>query len=106
MSLLSEEVEVDADAVMDADMYAVVDVAAVVVVVEVEAGETLARTPTTSGRRGTRIVVPKPRLFATAVANLASYDPYAQSATPGMRITALRSLWSEHSLIKPTMRRS
>ena len=59
MSLLSAEVEVDADAGMDAGADAVADVAAVVVVVEVEAGETLARTPTTSGRRGTRIVVPK-----------------------------------------------
>ena len=60
MSLLSAEVEVDADAVMDADMDAVAGVAAVVVVVEVEAGETLARTPTTIQRRGTRIVAPKP----------------------------------------------
>ena len=60
MSLLSAEVEGDADAVLDADLDAVADVAAVVVVVEVEAGETLARTPTTSGRRGTRIMAPKP----------------------------------------------
>ena len=101
MSLLSAEVEVDADVVMDAGVDAVADVAAAVVVVEVEAGGTLAHTPTTSGRRGTRIVVPKPRSLATAVVNLASYDPNAQSATPGRRITALRSLRSERSLIKP-----
>ena len=105
MSLLSAEAKVDVDAAMDANVDAVAGVAAVVVVVEVEAGETLARTPTTSGRRGTRIVVPKPRSLATAVANLASYDPNAQSATPGRGITALRSLQSERSLIKPLMRR-
>ena len=65
---------------MDADADLVVVV--VVVVVEVEAGEMLPLTPTNSGRRGTRIVAPKPRLLATAVANLASSDPSAQSATP------------------------
>ena len=101
MSLLLAEVEVDADAVMDVDVDAVAGVAAVVVVVEVEAGETLACTPTTSRRRGTRIVVPKPRSLATAVANLALYDPNARSATPERRTIPLRSLQAEHSLIKP-----
>ena len=96
-------VKVDADA--DADMDAVVVVAAVALMVEVEARETLAHTPTTSGRRGTRIVVPKPRSLATAVANLASYDPNARSATPDRRTTALRSLLAERSFIKPLMRR-
>ena len=98
------EVEVDADAVMDADVDAVAGVAAVVVVVEVEAGETLARTPITSGRRGTRIVVPK-RSLATAMANLVSYDPNARSATPARRTTPLRSLLSERLIIKTLMTR-
>ena len=105
MSLLLSKVVVDVDALMDADVAAVTGVAAVVVVVEVEAGETLARTPTTSGRRGTRMAVPKPGFVATAVANLVSSDPSARSATPERRIILLRSLWSERSLIKPLMRR-
>ena len=90
---------------VDADVAAVADVATVMVMVGVEAGETLARTPTNSGRRGTRIMVPKPQSLATAVANLGSYDPNARSATPERKITALRSLWSERSLIKLMMRR-
>ena len=96
----------DADAEMDADADMVADMVVVVVVVGVEAGETLPLTPTNSGRRGTRIVAPKSRLLATAVANLVSSDPSAQSATPKWIITALRSPRSSRSLIKLMMRRT
>ena len=71
--MAGEEVAADAD--VDAATDVVADV--VVIVVEVEAGETLPLTPTTSGRRGTRIEAPKPQLLATAVGNLASSDPSA-----------------------------
>ena len=96
---------VKADADTDTDVDAVAAVVVVAVVVEVEAGETLAHTPTTSGRRGTRIMAPKPKSSSVAVANLASYDPNARSATPGRRTTALRSLQAERLLIRPLMRR-
>lgn len=67
------------------DVVAVADVIAVAADVVVgEAGEMLP-TQTKSGRRGTRIVVPKSRSLATAAVNLASYNPNAQSTTPERR---------------------
>ena len=96
-------VEVDADA--EADVDAVAAVVAVAVVVGVEAGATLARTPTNSGRRGTRIVVQKPRSLATAVANPELSGLNARSVTPARRTTPLRSLRSERLIIKTLMTR-
>ena len=96
-------VEVDADA--EADVDAVAAVVAVAVVVGVEAGATPARTPTNSGRRGTRIVVRKPRSLATAVAKPELSGLNARSVTPARRTTPLRSLRSERLIIKPLMTR-
>ena len=74
---------------MDEDVAVVAEVVVVAAdVFKVEAGENITLpTRIKSGTRGTKIVVlPKVRSLATAAANLVSYDPNAQSATPERRI--------------------